>query len=224
MFPCITAMGLNLPIESPKGRKMPPANRTEKRKQQTRRHIIRIAVALFRRQGFQATTMDQIASEADVARKTLYNHFPVKEAIADAYVRDQSMELAKANLQILDRHPDTTSRLLAALDTAYAWVETNPELTGICLGYRMKNMWDGDGIEYSEETGTQGLMAEILRRGQQAGEIRTDIPIKLLVLQIDMLRGSIVMDWLRDRKSFKLRREIARIVDLFLYGATGKKG
>ncbi|GAB6904664.1 Transcriptional regulator, TetR family [Desulfosarcina cetonica] len=201
---------------------MPPANRTEKRKQQTRDHIIRIAVELFQHQGFQATTMDQIATEADIARKTLYNHFSVKEAIADAYVRDQSMALAKANRQILDRHPDTASRLLAALDKAYAWVETNPELARICLGYRMKNMWHGDGSE-NEETGTQGLMAEILRRGQKAGEIRTDIPIKLLLLQIDVLRGSIVMDWLRDRESFKLRREIARTVDLFLYGATGKK-
>jgi AcrR family transcriptional regulator len=201
---------------------MPPENRTEKRKRQTRRKIISIAMELFQRQGFQATTMDQIATEADIARKTLYNHFPVKEAIVDAFVREQSMDLAKTNLQNLDRYLDTSSRLLAALDTAYAWVETNPELTGICLGYRMKNMWCSNGSE-NRETGTQGLMGEILRRGQQAGEIRTDIPVKLLVLQIDMLRGSIVADWLRDSKKFKLREEIARIVDLFLNGASGKK-
>jgi AcrR family transcriptional regulator len=201
---------------------MPPENRTEKRKQQTRRNIIRVAIKLFQRQGFQATTMDQIATEADIARKTLYNHFPVKEAIVDAYVRDKSLELAKTNQQILDQHPDTPSRLLAALDKTYAWVEANTELTGICLGYRMKNMWYGNGAE-DEQTGTQGLMAEILHRGQKAGEIRADIPVKLLVLQIDILRGSIVMDWLRDRKKVNLRKEIARIVDLFLNGAADKK-
>lgn len=201
---------------------MASGNRTEKRKQRTRQKIIRIAIERFKGQGFQATTMDQIATEADIARKTLYNHFPVKEAIVDAYVRDQSMALAKTNPQILDQYPDTASRLLAVLDTAYAWVEANPELTGICLGYRMKTMWCGKGSE-NEETGTQTLITEILRHGQTAGEIRTDIPIKLLVLQIDILRGSIVMDWLRDRKKIKLRKEIARIVDLFLNGAAGKK-
>lgn len=200
---------------------MPPENRTEKRKRQTRQKIIRIAIELFRRQGFQVTTMDQIATKADIARKTLYNHFPVKEAIVEAYVRDQSMDLASTTLKSLDRYPDTASRLQAALDTAYAWVEDNPELTGICLGYRMKNMWCGNGSG-SGETGTQGLMADILRRGQQTGEIRTDIPVKLLVMQIDILRGSIVMDWLRDKEKFKLREEIARIVDLFLYGAADK--
>ena len=201
---------------------MPPENRTAKRKQQTRREIIEIAMKLFQRQGFETTTMDQIATEADIARKTLYNHFPIKEAIVDAYVRNQSKELAEPTLQSLESYPDTASRLLAALDTAYAWVENNPALTGICLGYRMKNMWRSGRCE-NEETGTQGLMAEILRRGQAAGEIRTDIPVKLLVMQIDMLRGSIVMDWLRDREQFKLREEIVRIVDLFLYGAAGKK-
>ncbi|WP_020586411.1 TetR/AcrR family transcriptional regulator [Desulfobacter curvatus] len=201
---------------------MPSINRTEKRKKQTRQKIIRIAIDLFLRQGFQATTIDQIATEADIARKTLYNHFPVKEAIVDAYVRDQSMALAEAARQRPDQSPDIASRLLAALDTAYAWVEANPEFAGIALGYRMKNMWQGNDAK-NKETGTRGLMTEILYQGQQAGEIRTDIPVKLLVLQIDMLRGSIVMDWLRDKGKFKLRKEIAQIVDLFLHGATSKK-
>jgi len=198
---------------------MSPESRTEKRKRQTKSKIIRTAIELFQCQGFQTTTMDQIAAKTDIARKTLYNHFPVKEAIVEAYVRDQSMELAKENLQNLDKYPDTASRLLIALDTAYNWVEKHPDLTGICLGYRMKNMWVDNECENSE-TGTQSLITEILRRGQQAGEIRRDLPIKLLVIQIDILRGSIVMDWLRDREKFNLREEISRIVDLFLHGAT----
>jgi AcrR family transcriptional regulator len=197
---------------------MSPENRTEKKKQQTKSKIIHIAIALFQRQGYQATTMDQIAAEADIARKTLYNHFAVKEAIVEAYVRDQSIELAETTLQNLNTYPDTASRLLAALDTAYSWVESHPDLTGICLGYRMKNMWVNNKDE-NTETGTQSLIAEILRRGQQDGEIRKDLPLKLLVIQIDVLRGSIVMDWLRDKEKFKLREEISRIVDLFLHGA-----
>jgi ABC-type multidrug transport system fused ATPase/permease subunit len=67
------------------------------------------------------------------------------------------------------------------------------------------------------------LMAEILHMGQKAGEIRADIPVKLLVMQLDVMRGAIVLDWLNDRKKFELRREIARIVDLFLFGATLEK-
>lgn len=201
---------------------MPPENRTEIRKQQTREKIIRVAVGLFQRQGFDSTTMDQIAAEADIARKTLYNHFTVKEAIVDDYVRDLSTELARASRKKLHQLPDTRSRLLAALDTAYRWVETNPEFTGICLGYRMKNMWRKAGGT-TPKTGTQDIMAEILHQGQQTGEIRQDISVRLLVIQLDMLRGSVVMDWFANDATFDLRKEIARIVDLFLYGAIHRK-
>ena len=201
---------------------MPPENRTEKRKQQTRESIIRVALDLFQRQGFDGTTMDQIAAEADIARKTLYNHFPVKEAIVDDYVRELSTDLARTTREELHQLPDTRSRLLAALDTAYQWVETNPEFTAICLGYRMKNMWRKTGGDTSE-TGTHEIMSEILVRGQQTGEIRQDVPVKLLVFQLDMLRGSVVMEWLADAERIDLRKEIAKIVDLFLYGAIDRE-
>lgn len=201
---------------------MPPENRTEIKKQQTRENIIRVAVDLFQRQGFDSTTMDQIAAEADIARKTLYNHFSVKEAIVDDFVRELSTELAGTSRKKLKQLPDTRSRLLAALDTAYRWVETNPEFTAICLGYRMKNMWRKAGGPTSE-TGTQEIMTEILQQGQQTGEIRQDVPVKILVFQLDMLRGSVVMDWLANADKFDLRKEIARIVDLFLYGAIDRK-
>jgi AcrR family transcriptional regulator len=167
--------------------------------------------------------MEQIASVADIARKTLYNHFPVKEAIVEAYVREMSSGLAQRTFDILDNLPDTRSRLLAALDKAYEWVEFNPEITGICLGYRLKNM--SQGACYSDgATGTQSIMAEIIRKGQLAGEIRQDVSAKLLVAQLDILRGVIVNDWLKDSSRFELRQEMSKVVDLFLYGAINREG
>lgn len=178
---------------------------------------------LFQRQGFNNTTMEQIAGEADIARKTLYNHFPVKEAIVDEYVRELSKGLAKEIIETLPRLPDTRSRLLAAMDNTYGWVEMNSEIVGICLGYRMKNMCQG--AAYSEhQTGTQSIMAEIIRQGIQAGEIRRDVSVELLVKLIDMLRGSVVLDWLKDRSKFDLRQEMAKMVDLILYGAINREG
>jgi len=202
---------------------IPGEGRMERKKKETRQKIVKVAIDLFHRQGFNNTTMEQIAEEADIARKTLYNHFPVKEAIADEYVRGLSNGLAKATCETLQNLPDTRSRLLVALDKAYEWVEMNPEITGICLGYRLKNTCQGLG-DNNGETGTQSIMAEIIQQGQQAGEIRRDVSVKLLVRQIDILRGSIVLDWLNDSSRFELRQEIAKIVDLFLYGAIDREG
>lgn len=202
---------------------IPVESRTERKKKETRQKIINVALDLFQRQGFNNTTMEQIAIDTDIARKTLYNHFPVKEAIVDEYVRSLSKGLAKATLETLQHLPDTRSRLLAALDKAYEWVEMNPEITGICLGYRLKNMCQGSRDSIGE-TGTQSIVAEIIRQGQQTGEITRDFSVKLLVTQIEILRGSVVLDWLNDSSRFELRKEIAKVVDLFLYGAIDREG
>jgi len=204
-------------------RDMPGESRIERKKKETRQKIVTVAMDLFERQGFHNTTMEQIAIDTDIARKTLYNHFPIKEAIVDEYVRGLSKGLAKATLETLRHLPDTRSRLLAALDKAYAWVEMNPEITGICLGYRLKNMCQGSG-DNSGETGTQSIVAEIIRQGQQAGDIRRDVSVKLLVTQIDILRGTVVLDWLNDPSRFELRQEMAKLVDLILYGAIDREG
>ncbi|AGL00554.1 TetR/AcrR family transcriptional regulator [Desulfoscipio gibsoniae] len=200
----------------------PGESRLERKKKETRRKIITTALDLFRRQGFDNTTMEQIAEKADIARKTLYNHFPVKEAIVDEYMRDISSELAGKTMESIKKLPDTRSRLMAALDKAYQWVENNPEFTGICLGYRMKNMCRGSKDE-SAEKGTRSIVSEIIRLGQENGEIRRDFPVSVLATQIDILRSAVVLDWLKDMSKFELRRKMAGVIDLFLNGATNRK-
>lgn len=202
-------------------RDIPVEGRSERKKKETRQKIVNVAMDLFQSQGFNNTTMEQIAEEADIARKTLYNHFPVKEAIVDDYVRGISKESTQEAFETLQNLPDTRSRLKNTLEKVYEWVEINPEIIGICLGYRLKNMYQGAG--YSSG-GSQGLIAEIIRLGQQACEIRQDIPAKLLVKQLDTLRMTVVLDWLSDTSSLELRKEMAKLVDLFLDGAKVREG
>ncbi len=196
-------------------------SRIERKKKETRQKIIKVAMDLFQNQGFNQTTMEQIADKTDIARKTLYNYFAVKEAIVDEYVRGISKELAKENFETIQNMPDIKSRLLAALNHSYGWVENNPEITGICINYRLRNMVKDQGNQ-SAETGTQSILAEIISLGQQAGEIRSDISVKLLVTHMDLLRSTMTFEWLNDPSRFELHEEIAKLVDLFLYGAASQ--
>ncbi len=43
--------------------------------------ILDAAVAAFRSQGFEATSMDKIAADAGVSKRTVYNHFPSKDEL-----------------------------------------------------------------------------------------------------------------------------------------------
>jgi AcrR family transcriptional regulator len=50
----------------------------ERKKQQTRLTIVDVASRLFVEQGYQQTTLAQIAEEADLAPSTFFNYFPTK--------------------------------------------------------------------------------------------------------------------------------------------------
>jgi AcrR family transcriptional regulator len=66
---------------------------------------------LFGERGFAATTMDDIAEQAHVAKGAVYHHFATKEALFEA-VFDQ---VARALVQEIDRAVRTEKDVLAAM-------------------------------------------------------------------------------------------------------------
>lgn len=69
----------------------------ERKKQRTRATLLDAAVELCERQGFERTTVDQIAAIADVSPRTFSRYFATKDAIAFALI-DDAIELAAVEL------------------------------------------------------------------------------------------------------------------------------
>ncbi len=55
----------------------------------TRDALVDAAVAMFARQGFEDTTVEAIAEEVDVSRRTFHRHFPRKEDVLFADAADR---------------------------------------------------------------------------------------------------------------------------------------
>jgi AcrR family transcriptional regulator len=53
----------------------------DRKAKETRARIAKTALKLFASQGYAATSFDDIAEAADVGRRTIFDHFPTKEAI-----------------------------------------------------------------------------------------------------------------------------------------------
>src|SRR5689334_7613306 len=67
---------------------VPALGLRERKKQRTRATLIDAAVELCDRQGFERTTVDQIAAVADVSPRTFSRYFATKDAVALALIDD----------------------------------------------------------------------------------------------------------------------------------------
>jgi AcrR family transcriptional regulator len=81
----------------------------ERKKERTRQLIAETARRLFQERGFDAVTVDDVAREADVSRKTVFNYFPTKEDLFYS-----GLELFEAELLDAIRGREPHESILAA--------------------------------------------------------------------------------------------------------------
>jgi AcrR family transcriptional regulator len=79
----------------------------ERKKARTRAAIRQHALRLFREQGYQATTVEQIAAAAEVSPSTFFRYFPTKE---DVVLRD---DMDDRLLEAFERQPASLTPLAA---------------------------------------------------------------------------------------------------------------
>jgi AcrR family transcriptional regulator len=107
-----------LPPKPPSPPKQPRAARrdgrtTAPRGDETRALILEVALGLFRKEGFDGTTMRAIANEAGIALGSAYYYFPSKEAIVLAYYEETQNRVVVRVRGILENTNDLAERLSA---------------------------------------------------------------------------------------------------------------
>ena len=199
-------------------------NRRERKKQDTRQKIVKIGMYFFRKQGFDSTTMEQIAEEVDISKATLYNYFPFKESIISDYWQSNIKEFKFQILEMIQLLPDTRSRVQKTFTKAAAELfKSKEDIYKIYLSYWLRNL-NNPSVNERLRSGFEDIFTMIIKLGQHAGDIRKDMSFELLVKHLEILFLTVCINWLSDPKLFPLEATLTHTVSLFIEGAgTGSR-
>lgn len=158
-------------------RSEPPTlpDRRQRRSAEIRERLFRAALRLFGQKGFAETTVEDITEAADVGKGTFFNYFPSKDHI---FVAFGEMQLGKleAAVEKARRTNEPMSQFLRGLTFLMTQEPVrNPEIIRALLqGYLSTTPVRESMLDLQKRV--LALHSELIRVGQQRGEIRNDLP------------------------------------------------
>jgi AcrR family transcriptional regulator len=107
--------------------------RREKAKIQNEERIRKAASRLFRKQGFEKTTIRQIAKAADLGLGTVYNYVEDKHGLLDLISKDDLERVTREAFQTLPPKAGVLDALLHIFKAMYAHHQRQPDLAFIIV-------------------------------------------------------------------------------------------
>ena len=173
-----------------------PLGRREQRKLEIRTRIEDAAYRLFRQQGIEDTSIEQICVEADVARRTFYGHYANKHAllgglgISRLYNQSQPMlELLMAN------HRSTRARLEAMVEYIASNFATFSEIDRQLILIAPSIF--AENAEQQREIGNSASASftRLITAGVEMGDVRTDFSPEILAAMVVGTLNMLTTSW-----------------------------
>ncbi len=86
-----------------------------------RERILETAGDLFYRQGYRATGVNEVIAKAGVAKATFYAHFPTKDDLCLAYLKERNAREAAEILDAVESRRTPLTRFLAVIESMEPW-------------------------------------------------------------------------------------------------------
>lgn len=149
---------------------MPP----QQRRAQATRHAILVAAAEeFDRVGYAGTPLSTILRRSGVTKGAFYFHFPSKEALASTLVRVQDRRFGQLWRRWTRRDLDPLSMAVGMIEEATRMLEQDVVLrAGLWLACQRVVLERGGTAEAPD---WEQLLAEILRRSAENGQLRSGV-------------------------------------------------
>lgn len=191
----------------------------ERKKARLRQQIIATAIKLFRKRGYAKTRVDDIVDSLEISQPTFFRYFPSKDAVLSEVGRRGYACIAEHLQSELSSKATTTERLRRLYEGMARETEADrPLWQAVVLSGAMDPV-RSPKIRQPEQVAV-GLLKEILREGQERGEITEAFPVAHLAEFMEALYNTVVRQWAVDLpEPHKLSSRVRSAVEFFLRAA-----
>lgn len=174
-------------------------SKREAKKQNNKRAILDSAISLFNENGYEKTSIAQIARKAGVGKGTVYSYFDNKKSIIKGFCE---YELEKVHNQLIaqsNREASVLEQMLIIYMTEFQHITQNREFGRL---YMRESLFP-DESELKTTTDLDkkyfDLLFPILEKGQERGELRKDLELLHITAQFYSLFIIIISAWYTGR-------------------------
>jgi AcrR family transcriptional regulator len=158
--------------------------------------VLRVAIDLFNQQGYDATSMGDLARELGLTKSAIYHHVPSKEHLLERALDEALGELTAALDTVqADATYSPEQRLRAAVRSSV--VVLAEHLPAVTLLLRVRGNTPAEEKALARRRDIDHRLAEMVREAAEAGAIRDDVDP---LLASRLLFGTVnsMTEWLRD--------------------------
>ena len=161
---------------------------------QTRSRIAKASWELFRRKGYQETTISDIIAAAGISRGTFYHYFNGKDELLStlSYMFD---DFYRENLPLLDPEMNSCDKLIALSCSCHKYIADTIPLELLAQLYSSQVVTSGDKNLLDRNRYYYEAIQGIIDEGQRRGEIDPAISGYNAVHYYAMCERAIIYDW-----------------------------
>jgi AcrR family transcriptional regulator len=196
-----------------------PTRRTQAERTRTSKEkIIRAATELFAQQGYHGATLAEIAKAANLTEPGLLHHFPSKNHLLMAVLAERDrVDRERFDLSGMGDERDLFSSALKLVKHN----ETVPglvQLFTVLVAESVQDQHPGHEFFKQRYQKVRDQVIDVLRDGQKAGTVRSDITVEDLAVMIFAMMDGLQVQWLYEPE----RVDMAGIFERFIRMLRGK--
>jgi AcrR family transcriptional regulator len=202
--------------------------RTKEEAAITREQLLKKALAVFSKKGYAATTLEDIAREAEVTRGAIYWHFGSKAELYNTLIREYSdrgsaimQQAAAEGGTLLDILRRVFVRQLQAIeeDSALrALMELQLFKTGL-----VPELEEGRQQQIEASVGLVEMLTDIMGQGIQAGLLRSGVEPKEMARAYLAFQNGLIYLWLTTPIQFSVKASAESFADILMAGLRAQK-